>query len=155
MGWIMRLRTSAVVIFVLGLLYVPGISVCGQKTSSAAKADSPVREIVRNDLETSGDTPEKYRAAIQRLSLDYKTLMVRFEDLRSTARSQPFRNVIIAHLVARKVNPFQSDPTALRILDSLKTGNTLEKSLRLALSLDTAAIRKYRRAAEKELRSAL
>ena len=130
-----------------------GMAVCGQKTSSAAKADSPVREIVRTDVKVLQEPPEKYRGAVKRLGLDYKILLDRFEAVKSTGHPQTFRNIIIAHIIARNVKPSEFDPAALRIVELMQTGDGLEKSLRLALFLDPPAIRRYKHAAEKELRS--
>jgi len=55
------------------------MAVCGQRRRSAAKADSPVREIVRTDVKVPQEPPEKYRGAVKRLGLDYKILLDRFE----------------------------------------------------------------------------
>ncbi len=149
----MKVRT-AIILILSHVASLHGVAALGQKASSAAKGDSPVREIVRGESNVNEDSSEKYRGAIKELGLDYKTLFDRFEEVRSVSRSQTFLNLIIAHLVARNVSPAEFDTKTSLIVEFMKKGKSLDYSLRQALSLNSADVRRYRHAAEKQLKSA-
>jgi len=147
----MKIRVGSIAI--LCCLASPlATTVIGQRPGSAAKGGSPVREIVREPNSLVEDS-EKYHVAIDKLGLDYNTLVARFSEVRSRTHSQSFRNVIIAYLVARNSAPADFEVKVSRVIDLMKKRNSLDSSLRLALQLDSDTLRRKKREAEKQLKS--
>src|SRR6185369_3997002 len=135
--------------FARGVAEVPA-----QKTRSAAKADSPVRGMVRDDVVVTSDRPEEYRAAINRLGFDYQAVLHRFE-LTSTSTHPPtFRNVVLAHLITRQANPSGSNGVLVRIIEAMNSGKSLRKSVELGLGVTPDEARRLKQAADKQLKSA-
>jgi len=148
----MKIRVESIAI--LCCLVSPlAIRAFGQRPASAAKGGSPAREIVREPNSLMKDS-EKYHAAVDKLGLDYNSVVTRFEEVRSETKSQSFRNVLTAYLVVRKSNPADFDVSVSRVIDLMKKRKSLDSSLRLALQLDSETLRRRKREAKKQLKSA-
>jgi hypothetical protein len=71
-----------------------------------------------------------------------------------TAYPQSFKNIVLAHLLARELWPSDEQGGVERIFDELEAGRSLTASVARAFNLSVAAARKHTRAAERQLQRA-
>lgn len=125
----------------------------GQKGGSAAKGGSAVRELVKSDVEQTTRPAENYSAIAQLLGFNYETLSSKIGAGKPT-RKISFSKVLLIYLITRELTPTNIDQNAERVLDHLRGGNSLDKSLQVLFAIPRDTAKKYRRAAERELKLA-
>lgn len=125
----------------------------GQKGGSAAKGGSPVRELVKSDVEQTTRPARNYSAIAQELGFNYETLSSRIGAGKPTG-NKGFTKVLLIYLITRDLTPTNIDQNAERVLAHLRGGNSLDKSLQVVFVIPLDTAKKHRRAAERELKLA-
>lgn len=150
----MRLRsamkqTGAIATSILSLLVLQA-PLYAQRSGPAARGGSLALERAgERPARAAVAPPESYKGILRELGLDFEKLNTEYSESRRAGRPQGFKNIVLAHLVAREVSPGGRGGDAVRVLKFLEEGGSLREAVARAFNLSPAEARRLTRAAER------
>jgi hypothetical protein len=142
-------RAGAAAIFG-ALLLVPQASLRAQRRGPAATGGSLALERAgERPPRAKTSAPESYKGVLRGLGLDYERLAAEHSESGRSAHPQNFRNIVLAHLLARDLSPSDEQGGVERVVSEMEAGRSLTVSVARVFDLSAAEARKHTRAAER------
>jgi hypothetical protein len=131
------------------------MSLYAQKQGPAATGGSLALERAgERPAGASATGPERYKGIVRGLGLDHERLTSEYSESRRTAHPQSFKNIALAHLLARELYPSNEQDGAERMVDELEAGRSLTVSATRVFSLSAEEAKRHVRAAKRQFEQA-